>query len=238
MGSLKTDESITKTSDDGLRPDPPHRKRKWLTLALGLAALLGAAGAGHYAYMHRPTSEAEVAEIASLIAAGKDDEARALMVDAQVRSKDVDTLRLRIGRAFLHEGKVGPATALLSKVESHLIKEERLAVAEYFLVAGDPFSAVRFYEAALRTGMPRTASFLGRYGEALALSSNGEGAAAVFKESLTMDPSKVRVRVNLATTLGNLGRLDEAKQEALAVLKIDPENEKAKSLLAALAARP
>jgi tetratricopeptide (TPR) repeat protein len=238
MGSLKTDESITKTSEDGLRPEPTRRKRTWLKVAFGLAVLLSVSGGGYYAYIHRPTSEAEIAEIAALIAAGKDDEARALMVDAQVRSKDVDALRLRIGRAFLHEGKVGPATALLSKVEGHLIKEERLAIAEYFLVSGDPFSAVRFYEAALRTGMPRTASFLGRYGEGLALSSNPEGAVAVFKESLAMDPSKVRVRVNLATTLGNLGRLDEAKQEALAVLKLDPENEKAKSLLAALAAQP
>jgi Flp pilus assembly protein TadD len=238
MGSLKTDERITKTSEAGLRPAPSNPSRKWLIAAGGLAALLCASGAAYYAYIHRPTSEAEVAEIASLIVAGKDDEARALMVDAQVRSKDVDALRLRIGRAFLHEGKVGPATALLSKVEGLLIKEERLAVAEYFLVAGDPFSAVRFYEAALRTGMPRTASFLGRYGEALALSSNGEGAAAVFKESLAMDPSKVRVRVNLATTLASVGRLDEAKQEALAVLKLDPENEKAKNLLAALAAQP
>jgi thioredoxin-like negative regulator of GroEL len=238
MGSLKTDERITKTSDDGFDAKAGRPGRKWLKIVLALAVILALVGAGYYTYLHRPTSEAEVAEIASLVAAGKDEEARALMVDAQVRSKDVDALRLRIGRAFLHEGKVGPATALLSKVESLLIKEERLAIAEYFLVSGDPFSAVRFYEAALRTGMPRTASFLGRYGEALALSSNGEGAVAVFKESLALDPSKVRIRVNLATTLGNLGQLDEAMQEALAVLKIDPENEKAKTLLEALGAKP
>src|SRR4029078_1337847 len=132
------------------------------------------------------------------------------------RSKDVAALRLRIGRVFLREGLIGPATALLSQVEGSLIKEERLALAEYCLVAGDPFSAVRFYEAAIKTGMPRTASLLGRYGEALALSANPEGAVKAFRESLTLDDSKPRVRLNLALTLANLNRLDEAKVETLA----------------------
>jgi hypothetical protein len=84
------------------------------------------------------------------------------MIDAQVRSKDAAALRLRIGRAFLREGQAGPATALLSQVEGSLIKEERVALAEYFLVAGDPFSAARFFDAAMKSGMPRTASLLGR----------------------------------------------------------------------------
>jgi tetratricopeptide (TPR) repeat protein len=232
---LKTDESITKTAEG---PSEPAPRRAWLKVAakvLLLLVLLGALGwVYNYYRLHRPTSEAEIAAIEALIVAGKTDEARALMTDAQIRSKDVDGLRLRIGRAYLREGQAGPATALLSQVESSLIKEERVALAEYFLVAGDPFSAVRFYEAALKTGMPRTASLLGRYGEALALSANPEAAVNAFRESLTLDDSKPRVRLNLALTLANLNRLDEAKIETEAVLKVEPGNEKALTLLKAL----
>jgi Flp pilus assembly protein TadD len=210
-------------------------KRKLLLKAVLMAALLGGLAYAYYYYrLHRPTSEAEIANIEALIVAGKGEEARALMIDAQTRSRDVDGLRLRIGRAFLHQGQVGPATALLSKVEGSLIKEERVAVAEYFLVAGDPFSATRFFEAALKTGMPRTPSLLGRYGEALALSANPEAAVAAFRESLTLDDSKPRVRLNLALTLANMNRLDEARVEAAAVLKVEPANQKAQALLTAL----
>jgi len=235
---LKTEERITKPAEDGSNsmPEPPIRKsHSSLKTALGLLILMGALAYGYnYWRIHRPTSEAEVAKIESLIGAGKGDEARALMIDAQVRSKAVAALRLRIGRAFLREGQVGPATALLSQVEGSLIKEERLAIAEYFLVAGDPFSAARFFDAAMKSGAPRTASLLGRYGEALALSANPEAAVAVFRESLAMDDSKPRVRLNLALTLANMGRLDESKIETLAVLKAEPQNGKAASLLQAL----
>lgn len=222
MGSLKTEERITKRT--GL-----------LKLALGTALILGVAALGYQSWQSRPTSEAEIAEMEALIVAGKIDEARALMVSAQVRSKDPAALRLRIGRAYLKEGRIGPATSLLSQVEGSLIKES-LAVAEYFLVSGDPFSAVRFFESAMRTGQPRTAPLLGRYAEALSLAGNGEGAVVVFRESLTRDPAKPRVRLNLALTLANLGRLDEAAAEAQAVLKIEPSNLKALDLARALAA--
>lgn len=232
MGTLKTEERITKTTEES--PGPPRRNAALKLVVLMLLAATALGYGAHYYFKHRPTSEAEIANIETLIKAGKGDEARALMIDAQVRSRDLNALRLRIGRAFLREGLIGPATALLSQVESALIKEERLALAEYFLVAGDPFSAVRFYEAAMKTGMPRTASLLGRYGEALALSANPEGAVAAFRESLTLDDTNTRVRTNLALTLANMNRLDEARTEALAVLKSEPGNEKAAGLLGAL----
>jgi Flp pilus assembly protein TadD len=236
MGSLKTEERTTKTAEDGSTPRPPPPappRRRFLVIALGLLILLGAAAYNYYR-AHRETTEAEVVHIEALIAAGQNDEARALMVDAQIRSRNVDALRLRVGRAFLHEGQTGPATALLSKVGGSLIKEENLAIAEYFLVSGDPFSATRFFEAAMKTGLPKTASLLDRYGQALSLSANGEGAVAAFRECLALDASRVGARLNLAATLANLGRLDEARVEAMAVLQLEPANEKALSLMAVL----
>lgn len=223
MGSLKSEERITKRT--GL-----------LKPTLATALILGLAALGYQLWQNRPTTEAEITEMEALIVAGKIDEARALMVGAQVRSKDPAALRLRIGRAYLREGRIGPATSLLSQVEGSLIKEESLAIAEYFLVSGDPFSAVRFFEAAIRTGQPRTAPLLGRYGEALSLAGNGEGAVVVFRESLARDDSKPRVRLNLALTLANLGRLDEAATEAQAVLKLEPSNLRALDLVRAIAA--
>jgi Tfp pilus assembly protein PilF len=242
MGSLKPEERITKTSQDGSSPIPqsPPRSRRafgYLKRLLVIAVLAGALGAGYnYYLLHRPTTEAEIVQIESLISAQKGDEARALMAGAQVRSKDVDAIRLRVGRAFLREGQIGPATALLSKVEGSLIKEERLAIAEYFLVSGDPFSASRFFEGAIKAGLPKTASLLGRYGESLSLAGNGEGAVAAFREALALDDSRLRVRLNLAVTLANVGRFEEAKTETLAVLKTEPTNTKALQLLAALSA--
>jgi tetratricopeptide (TPR) repeat protein len=240
MGSLKSDERITKTAEEASVAEataPAKNGRSWLKWML-LLLIVGAAIAYAYNYykLHRPTSEAEIVEIESLITAGKEEEARALMIGAQVRSKDVSALRLRVGRAYLREGRVGPATALLSQVGDALIKEERLAIAEYFLVAGDPFSAVKFFESAINAGMPRTASLLARYGEALALSANGDAAIKIFQESLALDGTKTRVRVHLALTLANMGRLDESKVETLLVLKAEPDNEKALSLIKALGA--
>lgn len=236
MGSLKPAERITKRPAPG-SPEgaaaPPGRRRGRFALALILLAT--ALGAGGYAwYRQRPTSEAEIAHIESLIVAGREEDARALMTEAQTRSRDLDGLRLRIGRAYLRQGLAGPATAMLSKVEPRLMKEERLAIAEYFLVQGDPFSAARFFDAGLRSGLPRTAGLLSRYAEALSLSGDGLGAVAAFRESLTLDDSRLNVRMNLAATLANLGRLDEARTEALAILKADPANTRARTLLAAL----
>lgn len=236
MGSLKPAERITKSHATG-SPEPlnapPRRRRRRLALAgVLLAAAIGAAG---YAwYRQRPVSEAEIARIESLIVAGREDEARALMTGAQTRSRDLDGLRLRVGRAYLRQGLVGPATAMLSKVEPRLMKEERLAIAEYFLVQGDPFSAARFFDAGLRSGLPRTAGLLSRYAEALSLSGDGLGAVAAFRESLALDDSRLNVRMNLAATLANLGRLDEARVEVFAILKADPANTRALSLRAAL----
>ena len=238
MGSLKPEERITKTSEEGppsISLNPP-KSRRGLVGFLGAVLLAGFVGAAYDYYLHRPTTEAEIVQIESLISAQKGDEARALMVGAQARSKDADGLRLRVGRAFLREGQIGPATALLSKVEGALIKEERLAIAEYFLVSGDPFSASRFFEGAIKTGLPKTASLLGRYGESLSLAGNGEGAVAAFREALVLDDSRPRIHLNLAVTLANLGRLEEARVETLAVLKAEPTNAKALGLLRALGA--
>jgi len=237
MGSLKSEERITKAPEDGSHPatpvSPPKRGRRAKILVS--LVILAALGAGYNYYrLHHETTEAEIEEIEALIAQGRGEEARTLMASAQERSADVDALRLRIGRAFLRDGRLGPATALLSQVEGALIKEERLAIAEYFLGAGDPFSAVRFYEGAMKTGVPRTAILLGRYGEALSLSGNGEGAVTAFREALSLDESMVRTRVNLALTLANLSRFTEARSEALEVLKTEPDNGKAIQLLAAL----
>lgn len=236
MGSLKPAERITKLpapgSPAGQATGP--RRRPW-RVALALLVLAAGLGAAFYFwYRQRPVSEAEIAHIESLIVAGRYEEARELMTEAQTRSRDLDGLRLRIGRAYLRQGLAGPATAMLSKVEPRLMKEERLAVAEYFLGQGDPFSASRFFAAGLRTGLPRTAGLLARYGESLSLSGDGVAAVAAFRESLALDDSRLNVRMNLAATLANMGRLDESRTEALAILKTDPTNPRARTLLEAL----
>ncbi|MEO8360986.1 MAG: tetratricopeptide repeat protein [Vicinamibacteria bacterium] len=201
-----------------------------MLIFIGAAVALGY----NYYQLHHETTEAEIKQIEALIVAGKGEEARPLMMSAQTRSKNVDALRLRIGRAYLHEGNVGPATALLRQVGGSLSTEESVAVAEYFLVSGDPFSATKFYDAALKSGLPRTAANLGRYGEAQSLAGNGDLAVGAFREALVLDPSRSRVRLNLAVTLANLGRYADSRAEVAALLKTEPTNEKALKLSAAL----
>ena len=220
---MKTDERITKATDG--------RRGRAIAIAMMVAV---AAYAGYGLYKNRPTSESEIEQIETLVKADRIDDAILRMREAQERSKDKDGLRLRIGRAYLRQGRIGPAAALLSQVEPQLIKEERLAIAEYFVVQGDPFSAARFYESALQAGQERSASLLGRYGEALALSARPEDAVRLFKEALAKDPMRAGTRLNLAITLVNLGRTEEGRTEASLVLKTDPRNEKAIKLLKGL----
>ncbi len=236
MGSLKTDETTTKAKEAGPQQAPRGRTRKAL---LFLLAVLGTAlVVGIVRYDFRPESvklEAQTVAVEALIAAGNGEAARALTPDLVARSPKPDDLRLRLGRAYLRHGDAGPAVALLSVVEPRLIPEERLAIAEYFLVSGDPFSASRFFEAAAKDLKP-TPQLLARHAESLALSGQGERAAELFAKSVAADPRVVRTHLNLAMTLANIGRLGESAKEAEAVLKLEPANAKAMDLLRALKA--
>ena len=180
------------------------------------------------------SSEEALAHIEFLIDNRRVEEAIEKTAHAEKKVSDLQPFRLRVGRAYLRQGYIGPAVAQLSKTEAGLMTEERLVIAEYFLVSGDPFSASRFFEAAMVSGQPRTAGLLGRYGEALALAGNGEAAINVLKESVALDPSRPRVLLNLAVTLANSGRVEEARQRVRASLALDPENAKAQALLRAL----
>lgn len=154
---------------------------------------------------------------------------------AEKKARDPEAFRLRLGRAYLRQGYIGPAAAQLSRTEgTALINEEKLVIAEYFLVSGDPFSASRFFEAAMLSGQPRTAGLLGRYGEALALAGNADAAIHALQESVRLDPSRPRVLLNLAVTLANSSRFQEARDMARASLALDPQSDKAQALLRAL----
>jgi tetratricopeptide (TPR) repeat protein len=180
------------------------------------------------------SAEEALAHIEFLIDNRRVEEAIEKTTRAEQKATDLQAFRLRLGRAYLRQGHVGPAAAQLSRTEAGLINEEKLVIAEYFLVSGDPFSASRFFEAALLSGQPRTAGLLGRYGEALALAGNTEAAIAALQESVRLDPARPRVLLNLAVTLANSNRFTEAREMTRASLDLDPKNEKAQALLRAL----
>jgi adenylate cyclase len=50
-----------------------------------------------------------------------------------------------------------------------------------------------------------------------------EAAAACFRESLKREAGYLAPHVNLASTLGEMGRLDEARETARNVLRIKPD---------------
>ena len=231
---MKTEETTTKAAGAALPSPKGHRGRnvRWALLLLAGAAL--SIAVIRHDFRPEPVKlEEQTLAVEALIAAGKGEEARAVTPDLLQRSPKPDDLRLRLGRAYLRHGDPGPATALLAVVEPRLIPEERLTIAEYFLVSGDPFSASKFFDAASKDLKP-TPQLLARHAESLALSGQGERAADLFARSVSADPMVLRTRLNLATTLANLGRLDESRKQAEAVLKINPDNPKALELLTAL----
>ncbi len=136
---MKTEERITKPSPDGSPQGQPRSPRRWLKAALIVVVLAMVLGASYSYYRNRPTSETEIARIESLIVAGKEEEALSLMTGAQVRAADVDALRLRIGRVYLRQGLVGPATAprILQRLKLYRSNAKRYAPPANGYVFGD-----------------------------------------------------------------------------------------------------
>ena len=49
-----------------------------------------------------------------------------------------------------------------------------------------------------------------------------EAAAAAFEEGIKQLPDSVSLQVGLASTLGELGRIEDAKKPASEILRLDP----------------
>lgn len=169
--------------------------------------------------------------ILKLIDEGRADEASARALLAESQGGLDDGARLRVGRAFLSKGEAKKAAPVLKRVRAQLSTEETLVLAEVFAVTGDAGTAAQCFEDALNRGAKRSAGLLSRYAEVLAAQGETDKAVQALRESLALDPTSTRTLLHLATALVNLRRIDEAKEEAHKILKQDPKNREAASLL-------
>jgi len=69
------------------------------------------------------------------------------------------------------------------------------------------------------------------------VSGQPDEAVAAFREGVVRDGRSASLRLNLAVMLAETGAIDEAKREAAEALRLDPDYERAKALLAALSGR-
>jgi tetratricopeptide (TPR) repeat protein/mono/diheme cytochrome c family protein len=75
------------------------------------------------------------------------------------------------------------------------------------------------------------------WGDELARAGSPEPAVGHYREALAYRPDDGELRTNLGVTLAQLGRLNEARAELTAALRIDPDSEPARKALAAVQAQ-
>ncbi|MFC1681165.1 adenylate/guanylate cyclase domain-containing protein [Pseudomonadota bacterium] len=89
--------------------------------------------------------------------------------------------------------------------------------------AGKPERGLELIKRAMRVCPIYRAGFLRALAGAHRFAGNPEAAVDAYKESIRREPAFLSAHVNLASTLGELGRIDEARQAANDVLRLAPD---------------
>ncbi len=89
--------------------------------------------------------------------------------------------------------------------------------------AGRPERGLELVKRAMRVCPLYRPGFLRALAQAYRFSGNPEAAVDAFRESLKRESSYLAPHVNLTSVLGELGRIDEAKQAACEILRLAPD---------------
>lgn len=82
-----------------------------------------------------------------------------------------------------------------------------------------------------------TADDYERLGLALAVAGRPDEAVSALRQGVRLNDQSASLRLNLAVMLVELGEIEEAKKEAAEALRLDPDYDRAKALLAAISGR-
>ena len=100
---------------------------------------------------------------------------------------------------------------------------DNLCVAAMVLTkSGQPDRGVELIKKALRASPLYRAELLRCLGLAYRLSGQVEAAVSAYKESLRRDSEHLAAHVNLTSSLGELGRVEEAKAAAREIFRLEP----------------
>jgi len=89
--------------------------------------------------------------------------------------------------------------------------------------SGKPEQGLKLIKRAMRVCPLYRPGFLRALAQAYRFSGNPEAAVDTFRESLKRESSYLAPHVNLTSVLGELGRIDEAKQAAREILSLAPD---------------
>ena len=89
--------------------------------------------------------------------------------------------------------------------------------------SGKPERGLELIKRAMRVCPLYRPGFLRALAQAYRFSGNPEAAVDAFRESLKRESNYLAPHVNLSSTLGELGRIDEAKQAAREILRLAPD---------------
>lgn len=89
--------------------------------------------------------------------------------------------------------------------------------------AGKPERGLELIKRAMRVCPIYRAGFLRALAGAYRFAGNPDAAVNAYKESIRREPDFLSAHVNLVSTLGELGRIDEARQAANDVLRLAPD---------------
>ena len=98
-----------------------------------------------------------------------------------------------------------------------------VTLGEILCFAGKPRDALTVVEQAMRLNPRYPTSYLWALGHAYALSGRLKEAVTVTKRVTDQNPDHITARVMLASLLGELGRGEEARQEVVEILRINPQ---------------
>ena len=89
--------------------------------------------------------------------------------------------------------------------------------------AGKPERGLELIKRAMRVCPLYRAGFLRALAGAYRFAGNPEAAVNAYRESLRREPTYLAPHVNLASTLGELGRIDEAREAVREILRLAPD---------------
>jgi tetratricopeptide (TPR) repeat protein len=162
----------------------------------------------------------------------RDAEAIALLMPFEKANPDNLDLAWALGSALIRSGRTEDGLERVEKVALQSQSAEAfLVAAQSYLKLGDPATARRRFDAALRLD----ARLPGLYtvgGMIMEYSNDPEGAADAFQKALEANPNDFEARLRLGALLVEERQLDAAKQQLDRALALDPTSSVARYVLA------
>jgi tetratricopeptide (TPR) repeat protein len=172
----------------------------------------------------------------ALLDAGRPAEAAPLLADAIEIDGPRPAIRLALGEALLKSGRAGEAIKQLSGLEDSVAGTTVDSALDFGTLALEQRAlpeAIRWLQIAVQRA-PDRAEAHEKLGVAYFLTGDPPTARPYLERACSLDPASASARLNLAAVYAELGRIADARIQALEALRLDPGETRAAALLKAL----